>query len=230
MSSYIFKDSDFIFTNAAWIILAENGSLSAVSSLLIMSIILRSSPEARFSAYHIIMLYMSFWDTIVSIAMAFNTIPMPSYVQDIYPFAGKTCGNVSTCEAQGFIIGIGSLSILFSSIILNVYYLCTFRYGMGEEKFKKRVLPFMLLVSMIFSIITPTAALKMKYFNPSPFRGFCWYNGYPFGCKLHYNDEGKIEGEGADCIRGDINDEAFYIFRLLGFVTVGVAFVMLVVS
>eukprot|EP00553_Chaetoceros_curvisetus_P004031 CAMPEP_0204623540 /NCGR_PEP_ID=MMETSP0717-20131115/9275_1 /ASSEMBLY_ACC=CAM_ASM_000666 /TAXON_ID=230516 /ORGANISM="Chaetoceros curvisetus" /LENGTH=81 /DNA_ID=CAMNT_0051638653 /DNA_START=52 /DNA_END=294 /DNA_ORIENTATION=- len=74
------EEDNFTFSNEAWMIPSATGTISALSSILIMSIILRSSKESRFSSYHIIMFFMSFWDTIASTAIALNTIPMPSDV------------------------------------------------------------------------------------------------------------------------------------------------------
>ncbi len=173
MSSTVFDSTYFIFTSAAWIITATNGSLSAASSILIMSIILRSSPESRSSAYHIIMFFMSFWDAISSIGMALNTIPMPRDVYEIYPFAGKALGTVGTCEVQGFVITMGYVLVFGSNTTLNLFYVCTFRYRMAEDKFKKYIMPVILVIYLTLSIALPTYVLRMDLFNPSPYGDYC---------------------------------------------------------
>ncbi len=190
----MFNDSYFIFTNAAWIILAANGSLSAASSILIMSIIIRSAPEARFSAYHIMVQksqLMSFWDIIISIGLALHTLPMPSDVHEIYPFAGKALGTVRTCEVHGFLLTMATSFVLLANTTLNLYYVCTIRYAMAEEKFKRCIMPIILVVAMAISIAMPTIDLATDMINPSPLAGVCIIASYPLGCI------------GTDCIRGD---------------------------
>ncbi len=227
--STLFDENDFIFTNASWMTLAVNGSLSAASSVLIMSIIFRSSPESRTSAYHIIMFFMSFWDTVASIAMALNTTVMPSDVYETYPFAGKAYGTIGTCEAQGFLILMGSLLVLSSNIILNVYYVCSLRYGMAQDIFKRRILPVCLVIAMFISIFMPIVALRIEYFNPSPLNYYCTYNAYPYGCNLNQNEESGA-GSGTECMRGQIFQSTFATYRRIGFILLGGAFVVLILS
>eukprot|EP00553_Chaetoceros_curvisetus_P005940 CAMPEP_0204619690 /NCGR_PEP_ID=MMETSP0717-20131115/5980_1 /ASSEMBLY_ACC=CAM_ASM_000666 /TAXON_ID=230516 /ORGANISM="Chaetoceros curvisetus" /LENGTH=219 /DNA_ID=CAMNT_0051633735 /DNA_START=549 /DNA_END=1205 /DNA_ORIENTATION=- len=218
MSMYnLFHEDNFIFSNAAWIIAAVNGSLSVLSSILIMSIIIRSSPEARSSAYHIIMFFMSFSDIIMSGAVTFHTIPMPSSVYETYPFAGKALGSVGSCEVQGFLIETGMTFALLSNTTLNLYYVCTIKYGMAEDRFKKRIMPVMLVLSLALVVLLPVNALRMDFINPSPLTGVCMVTSYPFGCSTtrtsdsehigdyYENSDGEEEQDssGMECIRGD---------------------------
>ncbi len=212
----MFNDSSFGFSNAAWIILAANGSLSAASSILIMSIIIRSAPEARSSAYHIIMFFMSFWDIILSLAFALNTIPMPSDVYEIYPFAGKALGTTETCVLQGFLITMGTSFVLLSNTTLNLYYLSTIRYAMSEEKFKRCIMPVMLVLAMAISIMMPTIDLKKEMINPSPLGSICTVTSYPYGCS------------GIDCIRG--NPALFQKESMLWSSLFGSIFAIMVIS
>ncbi len=204
MSALIYDESNFMFSNAAWILPTTSGTLSVVSSLLIMSIILRSSPESRFSPYHIIMFFMSFWDGITSTAIALTTIPMPSDVHEVYPFKGKSYGNVGTCDAQGFIIWMGTFLAISTNCCLNAYYLCTIRYEMSEERVKKKILPLMLLFCMLVSIPIPMAALLLDYINPQPLSNFCAGGSFPAGCKVYlddvteWNESDNADGNGID--------------------------------
>ncbi len=211
MSVDIFNDNYFMYTTAAWVITATNGSLSAASSMLIMSVIFRSSPEARYSAYHMIMFFMSFWDTMSSIAFAFHTIPMPRDVYDIYPYAGKALGSVTTCEVQGFFIIMGSLFVFGSNMTLNLYYVCTFRYAMAEKKFKRCIMTTMFVLYTVVSVSIATYVLKMDLVNPSPFGLYCIAESYPFGCgdsDSPSDSESDLESSTtAECIRGDEPDE-----------------------
>ncbi len=182
---YQYDESNFAFSNAAWMIPSASGLISAFSSILIMSIIIRSSEESRFSSYHILMFFMSFWDAIASVAIALTTIPMPSDVYDFYPFKGKALGTVGTCEAQGFLIALGTSFALLTNCWLNIYYLCTIRYGISEERMKKRIIPFMLASTPILGSPAPLAKLMMNHFHPHPFMNFCTDCSYP----IHMQDE-----------------------------------------
>ncbi len=234
-----FDSSYFIFTTTACIITATNGSLSAASSILIMSIILRSSHEARYSAYHIIMFFMSFWETIASFVMAFNTIPMPHDVYEIYPFAGEALGTILTCEVQGTLNLMGTLFVLGSNTTLNLYYVCTFRFTMPEEKFKQYIMPAMLTLYMTLTIVVSIYILRNGMINPTPFGNYCTFESYPFGCTeaLDYirNNNKEENGQEDDitspssleCIRGghEGGRMATLMYNILG-----IAFVILLAS
>ncbi len=124
------------FTSEAWIIQTTTGSISTLSSALIMSIILRSQSKLS-SPYHRIMFFMSFWDAIASSAMALTTIPMP--IDVIYPYAGNSYGNEATCSAQGFAIILAQAFTVAATCSLSLYYVCTIRYGMTDDTANKRL-------------------------------------------------------------------------------------------
>ncbi len=245
MSSGIDEDdisTAFFLTNAPWMITATNGSLSAVCSILIMYIILRSSPEARNSVYHIIMFFMSFWDAIASSAIAFNTIPMPSNVYEVYPFAGKALGTITTCELQGFLIQMATLFVFGSNTTLNMYYVCTFRYSMAEEKFKRLIMPVMLAFYTAISVGIPTSALRMDLINPSQYGNYCLpMSQYPYGCSsdLYLLDDDKrsmgvgeeFQGESTKiaCIRGS-DSINFETISLMLYSVIGGTFFIMVTS
>ncbi len=192
-----YDESHFMFTDAAWIIPTISGSISAVSSSLIMSVILRSSAESRFSSYHIIMLFTSFWDAIASTGIALTTIPMPSDVYEVYPFQGKAFGNIGTCGAQGFLIQLGTFCAFAAQCCLNIYYVCTIRYNMSEDRMKKKVLPKMVILCMIFALPGPVQALMKGFYNPHPLLSYCGRCSYPYFCNILGE-----EGESFECIRG----------------------------
>jgi len=162
------------------------------------------------------MFFMSFWDIIVSLAFALNTIPMPSDVYEIYPFAGKALGTTETCVLQGFLITMGTSFVLFSNTTLNLYYLSTIRYAMSEEKFKRCIMPVMLVLAMAISIMIPTIDLKIEMINPSPLGSICTVSSYPLGCT------------GIDCIRG--NQALHHKLSLLWSSIFGSIFVIMVIS
>jgi len=216
------EEDNFTFSNEAWMIPSATGTISALSSILIMSIILRSSKESRFSSYHIIMFFMSFWDTIASTAIALNTIPMPSDVDEVYPFKGKAFGNVGTCEAQGFLIILGTSFAIAANCCLNIYYLCTIRCGMSEFRMKTKVLPIMLILCSLFSLPSSLLSLSTDSINPDPFLNHCSVCSYPFFCESHGGNE-------RECIRGEPS-KSNGVFRRTGVALLGVFFFVLLLS
>ncbi len=137
---------------------------------------------------------------------------MPSDVYDIYPFAGTALGDtgMDSCKAQGFFIVMGTLGTLLSNTTLNLYYVCTIRYEMTEERFKKSVMPVMFLLSMVSSITVPISALRDDTINPLPLIGTCAAAPYPFGCTSSNVDSNKGEEQvtstrthSMECIRGN---------------------------
>lgn len=73
------------------------------------------------SVYHRIMFGMSFFDIVQSLAMAFTTLPMPTYmIYDQFEDSRK---------AQGFMFLIGSMTATTYNAMLCLYYLCALRYS-----------------------------------------------------------------------------------------------------
>ncbi len=228
-------ESNLIYSDAAWIVPTITGSLSAASSILIMSVILRSHEGSRFTSYHIIMLFMSFWDAVASIAIAFTTIPMPSDVHEVYPFSGISLGTIGTCRAQGFLIMTGTFLTISSNCALNTYYLCSIRYNMTEEKIKKIVLPIMLVFCTSFSLPIPVVMLEQENFNPQPYSNFCSFtlDPYPTGGTLCDSD-GKEDN--LDCIHRLDSSElplqamAVFVFTALSFFIILSSLVVIVMT
>eukprot|EP01083_Nonionella_stella_P279304 950201_1 len=198
-----FKDSDnLIFSRAGCSITTISGTLSALSSILIMSIILRTQSKLS-STYHLIMFFMSFWDTIGSIAVALTTIPMPSDVGMVYDFEFKSYGTVGTCEAQAAISGISTSLVLASNCAFNLFYLSTIRYHIAEERFRWRVLPLILFAGCIIIAWVLVLGINSEYLNPQPFLNYCASGVYPYNCDGKRSDS-NIERAAKErvCIRG----------------------------
>eukprot|EP01083_Nonionella_stella_P065491 171655_1 len=198
-----FKDSDnLIFSRAGCSITTISGTLSALSSILIMSIILRTQSKLS-STYHLIMFFMSFWDTIGSIAVALTTIPMPSDVGMVYDFEFKSYGTASTCEAQAIISGIARFLIMASNCALNLFYISTIRYHVAEEKFKWRALPIIFLVGCSIIAYLVVIEINSEYLNPQPFMNHCGSGVYPYNCDGKRSDSNlQRAAKQRECIRG----------------------------
>ncbi len=171
----------FLESGQAQAMTVTSSTFSAASSLLIISIILRS-PSKLSSSYQRIMFSLCSWDTISSIAIALSTLPMSKDVLDVYEFVGVVLGNAGTCTAQAFAITAGQTFAIASNVTLSVYYVSTIRYKMTDQTVKKKLLPFMLGFSCLIGLPICLAPLVMGLYNPRPFEPYCYIGSYPFEC------------------------------------------------
>lgn len=174
----------FYFTTAAVVIPAVTGSVSFLSSGVIIYVIVRSR---IYSTYHRIMLGTSIADCVASLAIALTTLPMPKDV--IYPFATRSFGNTATCEAQGLAYTIGNTFLFYMSFLLNVFYLCTLTrwFRLKEERFQWLVELPLFVASLLISFLLPLVYFTRDVMNPSPNDTFCSIYSYPQGCSRDTN-------------------------------------------
>lgn len=173
------------------------------------------------SPYHCIMFFMSFWDAVVSVAQALTTLPMPSDVHDVYPFAGQALGNKVTCNIQGVLILGGQAFAISSTLALSVFYVCTIRYGMMEDIVKKRLLPFLLVLSCILSFPVAIVPLSLSLVNPRPYETYCYLGSYPVNCQKTKEYE---------CINGNPSEASEDIVKLVYLCTLGSIFFVIMIS
>lgn len=189
-----------------------------LSSALGMMMILRSG---QWSPYHRIMFLMFFWDMISSTAIALTTIPMPTDVHDTYEFAGRAFGSAATCTAQGFTIMVGQFFTVYTNCVLNVYFVCTLRYGMSTRTINSRLLPIMLTVACFISFPIFFMLLNLGLFNPQRYEPYCYIGVYPEDCnRLEY----------VECISKDIPPDTENKFMFLFTMLLGTSFLLVVVS
>jgi hypothetical protein len=182
----------FIVTKAGIIIAMVTGSISFLSSMIIISIVLRSMSGTK-TTYHRIILCLSSADCFTSLAIALTTIPMPKDV--IYPFDMPSYGNIATCEAQGLVYIMGTGLVFCMNGILNIYYLCTLRYNMTEKTFRCYLEIPLYIASLAISITLPsTALLNQELLNPNPSYPICVSSTYPLDCTISDNPECRGDG------------------------------------
>ena len=186
----------FVGTKAGYIVPRITGSISFFSSLFIITFILRSKSN---TVYHRIMMLICIFDMIASFAIALTTIPLPPEAFTVYPLAGResSYGSQFTCELQGFLFYFGSGEILMLGAVLNIYYLCKLRYNMEDEQFRKKLEPFLYLVSLL-SILVPAILLWLQgLYNPTPRDPYCAMQYYPENCTLETNPECRGDWHGS---------------------------------
>ncbi len=215
----------FLQSAKAQAITVASGSISTASSLLVISIILRSRTKLS-SSYHKIMFSLSCWDILSSVAIALTTLPMSKDVLDFYDFKGAVLGNAGTCTAQGFAITAGQAFAILSNVTLNIYYVCTIRFKMRDQTVKKKLLPIMFGISCLIGLPICLTPLTMGLYNPRPFEPYCYIGSYPWLC----NVKGLAWKDDEECLRGDVSFETESIVILIIIVGLMIAFFLLVLS
>jgi hypothetical protein len=181
------------------------GSLSAVSSTLIIYVIMRSQTRLS-SIYHRIMFGMSLADICGSIAMALTTLPMPSYMpkEEIFGYSSRwsrstRLGNTHTCNAQGFFVFFGLGCVFNYNSMLCVYYACAIAFTMREKTIKKYVEPIIHSIPFLAGLAFSVPPLLHDMYNPGvsdyAVAAWCGPVSYPYKCDTVYMD--------ATCIRGN---------------------------
>ena len=108
-----------------------SGILSLSGSLLISMSILTKPRNVRWSPYNQIVLGISFFDSLSSVAYIIGTAFGP---KDIGLYG--SIGNDATCGFQAWLFQIGLASIYYS-VLLCVYFLLVVKYDWSERKFNK---------------------------------------------------------------------------------------------
>jgi hypothetical protein len=107
-----------------------SATLSLIGSILIIHEFFSRSPDHR-STYHHLMLAISCYDVISSIAYIFTGVLVPTSAGQY-----ESHGNGATCKLQGFLIQLGQTS-LFYNLLLSVYFLLLVKYNWKERRFRK---------------------------------------------------------------------------------------------
>ncbi len=158
-----------------------SASASVIGSSMIILLILRSDRKLT-KVYHRIMFGMSFFDLLQSIFISLSTLLMPKNM--IYDqFDGIVAGTTGTCDMQGFMIIFASFCTLLFNPILCIYYLCSIRFKIKDDRFSRVIEPVMYFTVIAFCLIVTTAGLLYGQFNPSPTTyPWCGISRYPWWC------------------------------------------------
>ena len=193
---------------------------SAVSSVLIIVMILRSSQSLSIT-YHRLMFGMSVCDALASFSMAMTTLPLPTdmiYTQ----FEGRHLGNFQTCEAQGFMAGFGLSAAFAYNVALCIYYFSSIKSKLKDSAMRnwgirKWVEPMMHICCISLPIALMVLMKSMGYINPSPYLPWCGVSAYPYWC--HRDAE-----ENCDLRGGTHNRENFHrlVMSWVGIYVIGI--------
>jgi len=166
------------------------GSISAVSSSLIIYLIYRSKPKLS-TIYHRIMFGMSVADIMASTAMALTTLPMP---RNDDPYWAETfliaegdpdglgtvywrdqtkLGTRQTCAAQGFFFVTGIFIMFSYNGTLCVYYACAIALRMKEAKIRKKIEPVIHGLPLLIGLAPVIPSFIYGFYNPTMHDAWC---------------------------------------------------------
>jgi len=149
------------------------GSISAVSSSLIIYLIFRSKPKLS-TIYHRIMFCMSVADILASTAIALTTLPMPrnddpywaenNYGSVLWSDQTKF-GTTQTCAAQGFFSASGTIIMFGYNGMLCVYYACAIAFRMKEARIRKKIEPILLGFPLLVGLAPAIPSFMYGFYN-----------------------------------------------------------------
>lgn len=137
------------------------GLLSVFGSATIIWTVLRDRKKWA-KPYYRLLLAMSTSDLFASVAFGLSTWPIPRGTEDVY----APLGNVGTCTAQGFFIQAGIASPMYN-FMLSLYFVMQVKYGMTEDRIRKKAEGIMHGVAIAFSFGTSFLCLGLGLFNES---------------------------------------------------------------
>jgi len=186
-----------ISLEASFLIPAFTGSISAVSSSLIIYVIFRTEKKLS-TIYHRIMLGMSCADILGSIAMALTTLPMPKEPMtceeqtedDLLNWSVLRLGNVQTCDAQGFFVLFGTVTMLSYNGMLCMYYVCAIAFQMSEDFIRRRIEPILHFIVLTLGFSQSLPPLFLHFYNAS--KSDPWCTLYLNPCRVGEDSEKYI--------------------------------------
>ena len=122
-------------------------ALSMLGSCSILYDIWKDRGHKLTRPYYRILLGMSLFDLVSSIAFSLSTLPMP----EATPFVYGARGTVQTCTAQGFFIQL-MLGSIFYNFVLSLYYTLSGKYKISDEVFTKRYELYLHGAAMTFTL------------------------------------------------------------------------------
>ncbi|CAJ1935212.1 unnamed protein product [Cylindrotheca closterium] len=168
--------------------------LSIVGSSIIIFMAYLSRKSRPWTPYNRLLVGMSVYDIITSIALASAAFLNPTETST----KAWAMGNDSTCSLMGFFNQI-SYSGTFYNACLSFYFLFTARFGMKNDQITRKIEPVMHVLSVGYPLITGVIGLVLGvYAEPEVGLG-CWVNRYPKRCG--YGPDGTDE----PCLSGMVS-------------------------
>lgn len=102
------------------------------SAMIIVTILRKRTRKKRFTTYHQLVLSISLFDIVSSIAYTLVGVMAP-YEAGFY----LSRGNDTTCKIQGFMIQLGQTTSMAYNLCLSLYFLLVIVFSWREQRFRK---------------------------------------------------------------------------------------------
>jgi hypothetical protein len=134
-----FLNSDVLATirnqiNTYGIIIRISGSVSTIASTCLAVHILRSN-HGLSTTYHRLVFGLCIGDIMSSFANVLSSTMVPKEMNYFVPGAQ---GNMTTCTAQGFLLGVGNFVANLYNCSICLYYLAIIRYNKKDENIRNK--------------------------------------------------------------------------------------------
>ena len=183
---------------AMFVLRTATSSLSVIGSLMVMSQIVRSKynrgkPQQR------LVLGMVSGSFLGAVMVLFGTFLVPpSPTTDVF----HPLGNFASCQAQGFLMQLGSVNGIIHTASLQLHYLLVVRFDWREHQIC-RIEPLLHAVPLSLGFGTAVASFPLKLYNPAEWN--CWIARLPHNCTSSFAIRHGYDTElsETDCVRGD---------------------------
>ncbi len=180
------------------ILRSVSGMTSVVSSSMMIWMILRSH-DGLSTIQHRLLLGLCISDLISSSSLSTFNVMAPAEI-DYYVWNAQ--GNEATCDAQGFVITMGTFAGLWYNASLNLYYLAVVKFEKREKYIRTRMEPLFHGVPIAGALAFSIALLVGGHYN-SDAAGYCGGNKCHYPPHCHGYDVGEIrDGFEIPCGRG----------------------------
>mmetsp|Transcript_126 Transcript_126/g.152 ORF Transcript_126/g.152 Transcript_126/m.152 type:complete len:440 (+) Transcript_126:133-1452(+) len=155
------------------------------SFIMANSIALCGIEEA--TPYRRIILGLSISDIFQSLALLTGPLSVP-----LTKMSWEAANEVTSCQANGFVLQIGATATVLHTVYLCFYYLCKLKYRMSDEAFRVKVEGKIRAFIVVFCLISGIVPLAMDaYHTTSSLKSFCTISPVPTGCWI----EPEVVGE-----------------------------------
>ena len=155
----------------------------------IMAFMITNSSNALGSPYKRIIFGLTVSDILQSLGFIISPLAAPKDTPENF----WARGNVSTCEATGFILTAGGTALPMYTFLLTFYFYMRVRKRMSPKDFYRKIERYCHVFIIAWNLISSCIAIVMDYYNPSRTGSFCTMKEYPLYCNSKPDEVGECE-------------------------------------
>ena len=192
------------------IIRTTSGSISTISSFIILCMLYRSHDHLSTTHYRLIF-GLCIADIISSVPSALNTLMVPLELDYL---VWRARGNIISCNVQGFLLTAGTNCAQLYNASLCLHYLAIVRYEKTDNYIRNNIEPWLHAVSILYPVALGILGILKKVINSFGISCGIVYQYRPPHC-TGYKDGEIPDGYGIPCGRGGEKDILVLLFFIL---------------